>query len=412
MVRAVKFLKGYVRIRVWGYSPERFMNLCGNHDILLWDIVNHGDYYTMCVSVRGFFQLKSCLKKTRTKAAVEKRVGLPFYLPKVRKRKIFGIGFVACCLFLFVMSRFLWAIEIVGNKAVTNDVFLEFLGRNGVAAGTSRSGIVGHVLEEKIREEFDVITWTSVQIDGTKLLIQVRENEHPAVVKQEENTGAGSSLCAGTDGTIIKMITRSGVPQKKPGDEVQKGEIIVEGRVPIYNEDQTVREFRCCDADADIFIQYTYPIDERLSKTYLAKEYTGRVKKRHFFRTLQREFRTAQGLPFRYCDSVTEESQLHLFGNLYLPFLAGKITYREYLPTELSYSKEEAEQRLSGKLYRIVHSLEEKGVQIIQKDVKIVSDTKNYILKGNFTVLSEAVESIPMENEILPETEIKIEENP
>lgn len=412
MVRVVKFLKGYVRIRVWGYSPERFMNLCCNHDILLWDIVNHGDYYTMCVSIRGFFQLKSCLKKTRTRTAVEKRVGLPFYLPKVRKRKIFSIGFVACFLFLFVMSRFLWAIDIVGNQAVTDDVFLEFLEQNGIAAGMPRNKIVGHVLEEKIREQFDVITWTSVQIDGTKLLIQVRENEHPGGVKKDENAGTGSSLCAGADGTIIKMITRSGVPLKKPGDVVQKGDIIVEGRVPIYNEDGTVREFHYCDADADIFIRYTYPINERLSKSYLAREYTGRVKKKYFLRTLNKEYRMAQGQPFPYSDSVMEENQLHIFGNLYLPLFTGSVTYREYLPTELSYSKEEAGELLSQRLYRIVHSLEEKGVQIIQKDVKIVTDTKNYILKGNFTVISAAVESVPMEQEKMMITDTETEETP
>ena len=39
MVELLKNLKGYLRIKVWGFSPERFINLCGNKDILLWDIV-------------------------------------------------------------------------------------------------------------------------------------------------------------------------------------------------------------------------------------------------------------------------------------------------------------------------------------------------------------------------------------
>ena len=120
----------------------------------------------------------------------------------------------------------------------------------------------------------------------------------------------------------------------------------------------------------------------------------------------------AQEEPFRYCDSVTEENQVHLFGNLYLPLFVGRVTYREYLPTELSYRREEAGELLGARLYRIVHSLEEKGVQIIQKDVKIETDTKNYILKGNFTVLSKAVESIPMEEEESIQPETITEENP
>lgn len=399
MVRLVKFLKGYVQIRVWGDSPERFMNLCGNHDILLWNIVNHGDYYTMCVSVKGFFRLKSCLKKTRTRAAVEKRVGLPFYLPRVRKRKIFGLGLFGCFFFLFFMSRFLWAIEIEGNQAVTDDVFWDFLAQKGIHAGIPRNRISGQVLEEQIREEFDLVTWASVQVDGTRLCIRVKENEHPGKTEKEIRE-VGTDLCAQEDGVIVKMITRNGVPLKKPGDAVKKGEILVQGQVPIYNEDATVREIRYCNADADIYIRYTYPVSEKLAKSYTAKEYTGRMKKRYFIRTIQKEYRIAKKEPYLYCDSLMEEEQVHLFGSLYLPLFTGRVTYREYLPTELKYSDEEAAERLKERLSRLVCGLEEKGVQIIQKDVKIVADKKNYFLKGNFTVISGAAVSVPTEKTV------------
>ena len=70
MEKLFHFLRGYVKIRVWGYSPERFINLCGNRDILLWDIARHGAYYTMCISIRGFRQLKPITKKTKTRVAI------------------------------------------------------------------------------------------------------------------------------------------------------------------------------------------------------------------------------------------------------------------------------------------------------------------------------------------------------
>lgn len=54
MLHWVQYIRGYVTIKVWGYSTERLLNLCGNHDILVWDIVNYGEYDTMNISVRGF----------------------------------------------------------------------------------------------------------------------------------------------------------------------------------------------------------------------------------------------------------------------------------------------------------------------------------------------------------------------
>ena len=59
MLHWIQYIKGYVSIKVWGYSTERFLNLCGNHDILVWDIENHGDYYTM--KVRKI--QKACMKR-------------------------------------------------------------------------------------------------------------------------------------------------------------------------------------------------------------------------------------------------------------------------------------------------------------------------------------------------------------
>ena len=86
MLQIIRFLKGYLSIKVWGFSTERFINLCGNHNILLWDIVNHGDYYTMCISLKGFYQLKSITRKTGTRVVVTSRYGLPFLTVKMKER--------------------------------------------------------------------------------------------------------------------------------------------------------------------------------------------------------------------------------------------------------------------------------------------------------------------------------------
>ena len=40
-----RYLKGFVRIRVLGYSPERFLNLCKARRIVLGDLQNVGNEY-------------------------------------------------------------------------------------------------------------------------------------------------------------------------------------------------------------------------------------------------------------------------------------------------------------------------------------------------------------------------------
>lgn len=111
-----RYLKGYVKIKVWGYSPERFMNLCSNRGILLWDISRREDYYIMFLSLSDFFAIKPIVKKTGTRAAVLERYGLPFFMRKIRARKVFAVGLPLCLVFLLVMSRFIWAMDFEGDR--------------------------------------------------------------------------------------------------------------------------------------------------------------------------------------------------------------------------------------------------------------------------------------------------------
>ena len=49
----------------------------------------------------------------------------------------------------------------------------------------------------------------------------------------EEEKEEPCSIVADEDGLVVEMVTRTGVPQVKPGDEVKKGDILVLGRLDL-----------------------------------------------------------------------------------------------------------------------------------------------------------------------------------
>ncbi len=51
------FWKGTVRIRVTGREPERFFNLCGHHNITLWDVTEYQGCFEMSLLPEDFFRL-------------------------------------------------------------------------------------------------------------------------------------------------------------------------------------------------------------------------------------------------------------------------------------------------------------------------------------------------------------------
>lgn len=105
MTNILKFIKGYVVIRLGGYAPERFLNLCSHHHIILWGMRSVGTEYEMCVSIGGFRRLRPLVRKTRTKVVILERHGLPFILHRYRNRKLFAAGAVAGAVLLYVIDR-------------------------------------------------------------------------------------------------------------------------------------------------------------------------------------------------------------------------------------------------------------------------------------------------------------------
>ncbi len=407
MLHWIQYLRGYVVIRVWGYSVERLLNLLGNHDILVWNIEDHGEYHTMHISIEGFFALKPLLKKTGTRAAVLGKYGLPFFVSKMLRRKLFVAGLICCILFWSLTSRYIWDIRIEGNFALTEDVLMDYLEERGVHPAMKKSALDIAALEQGLREDYDLITWTSAQLKGTTLLLHIKENDMPVYDDKADVQEQGMDLVAEKDGVVTYMITRSGVPCVSNGDSVQKGDILVSGAVPVYNEDTTVRKYQYVTADADITLRYGQNISLEESVAYDEKCYTGERIEIPVFGSGEKQvsFRLS-GIPYDFYDTSEEKKQVKLLDHLYLPLYYGKRTVQEYEITPKMHTDEEMKQLLQEQWSKIIATLGEKGVQIVEKNVTIKKNDKKWVLNAQMQLEESAVRLVPTATEpVIPPVE-------
>ena len=223
--RLIRYIRGYLRIRVQGIYAERFLNACGHRNICLWDIRPVSGAYEMNISIPGFRKLKPIIRKTGTKAVIVKRFGLPFYLQKYRRRKAFFAGAVLCLCLLWLFSGLLWNIEIRGNLAYTEEDLLEFLKSDHVYPGMPVSKVDCAGIARDIRREYEEIIWVSASLEGTRLLIRVKENEtglsQEGKNQQSREETEPVDLVAKENGVITSMIVREGVAQVEEGQEVE-----------------------------------------------------------------------------------------------------------------------------------------------------------------------------------------------
>ena len=250
MLSFFRFLKGYLWIRVSGFSTERFMNLCSNHGIMLWNITPGKDYYEMYISLSGFYRLKPIVKKTGTRVHVKKKAGFPFVWAKWKKRKVFLLGLLACMISLVILSRFIWAIELNGNQMLTEDMFSDFLVKNHIEQGMLRKDVDIDSFEKALRNEYNFITWTSARIEGTKLVVSVKENsayiDNDRENRKEETIEEAWDYVSKVDGVIESIVTRQGVPLVAKGSEVKAGDILISGTIPIMGDDGLAKKLSLC----------------------------------------------------------------------------------------------------------------------------------------------------------------------
>ncbi len=385
MVGVINWLKGYLRIRISGLAVERFMNLCGNKNLLLWEVSRYDGYLEMFISLQAFRQLRPIVRKTHIKVVILQRVGLPFFMSNLNRRKVFLFGGIFAVWFWQVSGNFVWQIEISGNYQITTEQLSDYLEEQQIHIGMLKKQLDIEALEKDIRIAFPEIIWSSGKIDGTTFLLAVKEGNGLEVVLTEE-VKEQYDLVAHTDGEIESIIVRSGVPLVKQGDMVTKDMVLVEGKVPVNNDDGTVREYLYLKSDADIYIKHSIAYKDTLQGKYIEKSYTGRSKVVPYVRIGENELTLRREPSYLVYDTVIQENTHQLFKDLKIPLLWGAYTHREYLNMESLYTQEEASGILQEKFLQFLTTLSEKGVQIIEKDVKIVKDNDVWTAIGEIIV--------------------------
>lgn len=384
LISLFRYIQGYLRVRITGYSPERFLNLCKNKKIAIWGLEAEHNAYIMYMKISGFRKLKPIIKKTKTKVVIEERVGLPFFFYRYRKRNLFFVGSILCLLLIYGLTFFVWNIELQGNQSITDNVLMEYLKTQDISYGMLKHSVNCEKLVKSLRKDFDDIIWVSVSMDGTKLSVRIKENTDTFEIPTVEETP--SDIVAEQSGIVKQIITREGVPLVKIGDEVSTGDVLISGTVDLMNDAKEVVSQKYVVADGDITLESYIQYEDEISSSYQCKEYTG--KKRTLPYLKLGNFILCIGWKpkhYQYFDKQTKEQQLKISENFYLPIWIGQMTYKEYKYENNKYSSKEMKEVLNNRFHKFCKDLEKNNAQILEKNIVIIE--KNKKAYANCTVV-------------------------
>ena len=397
-----RYIKGYVKIRLESPMPERFLSLCVHNQIPVLNLKNNGIYYEMEISVKDFFRINNFRRKTQSRIFLLEKHGLPFFFQRNKKRKAFFLGFLICLFLLYWSSLYIWDIRLEGNHYNSDDTIWETLKTMNVTDGMPKRNLDCQQIAANIRETFPDIVWVSAKIEGTCLVLEMKENED-SYIEKEENTSSLTSwdLTAKKDGEILEIITRKGMPKVVKGQECKKGDVLVSGEVEILNNDAQVQRYEYVKADADISIATTYVYYHEFSLNYTDKIYSGEKKTYPFLRLLNYEMSFCGNIP-QNAVIYRNEHQLRLTRSFKLPVSYGSITIAPYTVVEKTHTQEEALSIEQEKIQIFMENLVAKGATITGNNISITFGNRTCKAMGSIMVIESCVEKSPVQTSALP----------
>ncbi|MBM6829518.1 sporulation protein YqfD [Anaerotignum lactatifermentans] len=333
-------------IRVSGFSMERFLNMASYRNVYFWDVDSRGTGFTMKTSLAGLREAEYCAAKTGCTLEVLARGGLPARYRRFRKREALWAGAVCFALVLYVLSGFVWSLEIEGNERLEEESLRSACAQMGLYPGAWKNNVDMDAVTEGLLAQFHDLSWVSVGMDGTKATVRLTETiEAPEVVEKE----TPSDIVAAKDGLVLSISAERGVPLVKAGDVVKAGQVLISSQITGETEGETPYAAQTAAAGS-VTARTWMEWSMELPLSYTQKEYTGEEKVDHILLLGDAAVDLIRPSAEENCHKeVISEGYLSL-GDVRFPVGWRKVRLRYYRETEKSRTVEEAKTELESSL--------------------------------------------------------------
>ena len=333
----INYIFGYLNIEIEGYYIERFINTCISKNIFLWGIKrSRATILQANIGAEDFKEGIKIAKKHGCRVKIKSKNGFPFIRKKYKKRKIFMTSCLIVLFSIYILSKFVWNIEITGCSKISQEEIMEYLKEDGLKIGVLKNKVNTEEIINKIRYQREDVAWVGIDLDGTNAKVEIVEAESkPEIIDENDYC----NIIANKDGIVEKISAQNGTPMVKVGDEVKKGDVIIAGWL---EGKYTGKNY--VNANGEVKATIIYSQSEKIRKKQTKKEKTDNLENKYaikfnnfkinFYKTLSK---------YKNYDTMYTSKKIKLFSNFYLPIEIIKYTNNEVTESEISYGRAEAE---------------------------------------------------------------------
>ena len=330
------YIIGYIRISIEGYYIERFINICRNNKIAIWNLKRDKNVkLELNVGIKELKRVAKIAKKTKCKMRITKKKGLPFLFNRYKKRKLFFAFLIAIIIILAISSNFIWNIQIVEEDKDTMENLYQDVIDSGLTIGTMKSKINTKDIINKVRLKRDDIAWMGIELKGTNAIVKVvKATAKPDIIDDEDYC----NIVSDKQGIITKISAQNGTIAVKVGDTVNVGTILINGWM-----EGKYTGIRYVHAKGEIQAKVWHTKSKKIPYNSTERTETGKIENKYKIKINNFEINLSKRLSkFEIYDTIVMENKFKIFSDFYLPISLIKTTNKEVKEEQKKYEIEEA----------------------------------------------------------------------
>ncbi len=223
-------LGGMVSVKLKGKNPEKAINMAMARGIFLWNIKRSSDGVSFRIRNSGFKALQTISRENGFELQKTGQHGLPFFRQVINRRMGFFGGVLFFILALYLLSSFIWFIDVSGTNVVSRDRITAEASLQGVHRGALKSSFSSREVEQELLRQISELSYIRVEVKGIKAHIKVVEKALPS---QEINVPC--DIIAAREAVVEEVLVLNGQARVKEGDVVAKGDILITGQMDPYS---------------------------------------------------------------------------------------------------------------------------------------------------------------------------------
>lgn len=306
----------------------------------------------------------------------------------LNKNKFILFFVITSLIFLFIISKLTFDVEVITNDSKMKDKLLYELSLYDLKKYKFQKNYNEiQIIKDKILDKYrDEIEWLEIELIGTNYIVKYE----PRIMNDSTNNLKPRHIVARRDAVIYSVVSSKGQILKNKNDYVKKGDIIVSGNIFLNEEVKDT-----VSAKGTVLGEVWYEVDVFYPFAYYEQSKTGKEKDVYVINFLNRRLELFNFKPFY--DKISKDKVIikheilpfklikerHIEVNTISSVKTEELVYLDAVSLAVSKIENKLNQGEFIKIYKVINKkLNDKGIEL-RIFFSVVEDITEYVEIGD-----------------------------